>query len=398
MDDGLCQAIRRGLRSPGRGSLPLLSADFYGRVSAPRSSWCGLGAARVPSLLARPRCTACGQPCGHRHIWTESIRRKARARGFQHPRRKPTRLDTSGVDLARGRRRSSSPTRPRWLTTSKPISLHEGLAIVEVPDDFTRNQIEGRLRGQLEDALSAVYGGEIRLVVTREPGGARPRRMSTSNRLIDKTTCRQIEPLAAVLPLTPSNHFGIGLADPDELPGLRPSSRASRPPPSRDGPRGPAQPEVHLRDLRHRLVQPVPARRRGRGLRGAGQGLQPAARLRRLRAGQDPPAARDRSLRAQPLHRRPGALRVERGVHQRVHQRDPRRPAGPVQAPLPRRRRPADRRHPVPGGQDPDPGGVLPHLQHAPQRQQADRADLRPRARSGSRRSRTGCATGSSGA
>ena len=68
----------------------------------------------------------------------------------------------------------------------------------------------------------------------------------------------------------------------------------------------------------------------------------------------------------------------QRGVHQRVHQRDPRRPAGPVQAALPRRRRAADRRHPVPGGQDPDPGGVLPHLQHAPQRQQADRAHLRP--------------------
>ena len=142
----------------------------------------------------------------------------------------------------------------------------------------------------------------------------------------------------------------------------------------------PAQPEVHLRDLRHRLVQPVPARRRGRRGRGAGQGLQPAAGLRRLRAGQDPPAPRDRPLRAQPLQRRQGALRVERGVHQRVHQRDPRRPAGPVQAPLPRRRRAADRRHPVPGGQDPDPGGVLPHLQHPPQRQQADRADLRPRA------------------
>ena len=52
------------------------------------------------------------------------------------------------------------------------------------------------------------------------------------------------------------------------------------------------------------------ARRGGRGRRGAGQGLQPAADLRRLRARQDPPAARDRPLRAQPLRRRPGALRV----------------------------------------------------------------------------------------
>ena len=43
------------------------------------------------------------------------------------------------------------PNQAAWLTSCKPISLHEGLAIVEVPDDFTRNQIEGRLRGQLED-------------------------------------------------------------------------------------------------------------------------------------------------------------------------------------------------------------------------------------------------------
>ena len=140
----------------------------------------------------------------------------------------------------------------------------------------------------------------------------------------------------------------------------------------------PAQPEVRLRDLRHRLVQPVRARRGGRGRRGAGQGLQPAAGLRRLRAGQDPPAARHRALRPQPVQRGPGALRELRGVHQRVHQRDPRRPAGPLQAPLPRRRRAPDRRHPVPGRQDPDPGGVLPHVQHAAQREQADRDHLRP--------------------
>ena len=98
------------------------------------------------------------------------------------------------------------------------------------------------------------------------------------------------------------------------------------------GARDPAQPQVHVRDLRDRLVQPVPARGRGRGRGGARPGVQPAAGLRRLRAGQDPPPARDRALRPQPLQRRQGALRVERGVHQRVHQRDPRRPAGPVQA------------------------------------------------------------------
>ena len=91
---------------------------------------------------------------------------------------------------------------------------------------------------------------------------------------------------------------------------------------------GPAEPEVHLRDLRHRLVQPVRPRGRGRGRRGAGQGLQPAVHLRRLRAGQDPPAARDRALRASGCSRRCGCATCQlRGVHQRLHQLDPRRQA-----------------------------------------------------------------------
>ena len=47
---------------------------------------------------------------------------------------------------------------------------------------------------------------------------------------------------------------------------------------------------------------------------------------------------------------------------------------------LPRHGHPAGRRHPVPGEQGVDAGGVLPHLQHPAQRQQADRALLRPAA------------------
>jgi chromosomal replication initiator protein len=107
------------------------------------------------------------------------------------------------------------PNQAAWLTSSKPISLHEGLAIIEVPDDFTRNQIEGRLRGQLEDALSAVYGGELRLVVTVNPEAATPPMdvAESTDRQDDMSTNT---PLATVLPLTPASHLG-GFGEPDEV-------------------------------------------------------------------------------------------------------------------------------------------------------------------------------------
>jgi chromosomal replication initiator protein len=56
-----------------------------------------------------------------------------------------------------------------WLATSRPVTLHEGTAIIAVSDDFTRNQIEGRLRTQLEEALGAAFGHPVRIAVTVDP-------------------------------------------------------------------------------------------------------------------------------------------------------------------------------------------------------------------------------------
>ena len=55
----------------------------------------------------------------------------------------------------------------------------------------------------------------------------------------------------------------------------------------------------------------------------AGEGLQPALHLRRVRPGQDAPAARDRALRPPPLPGPAGAVRELGGVHQRLHQLHP---------------------------------------------------------------------------
>lgn len=56
-----------------------------------------------------------------------------------------------------------------WLHNCEPMTLHEGSAIIAVPNEFTRSQVEGRLRGQLEDGLTETYRREIRIVVAVNP-------------------------------------------------------------------------------------------------------------------------------------------------------------------------------------------------------------------------------------
>ncbi|MGI8888270.1 MAG: chromosomal replication initiator protein DnaA [Nocardioidaceae bacterium] len=53
-----------------------------------------------------------------------------------------------------------------WLSASQPVTLHENTAIVAVPDEFTRSQLETRLRSRLEDALSRALEQPVRLAVT----------------------------------------------------------------------------------------------------------------------------------------------------------------------------------------------------------------------------------------
>ena len=54
------------------------------------------------------------------------------------------------------------PNQRAWLRSSEPVTLHESTAIIAVPDEFTRGQLEGRLRGQLEDALTLAFQRENR--------------------------------------------------------------------------------------------------------------------------------------------------------------------------------------------------------------------------------------------
>ena len=86
------------------------------------------------------------------------------------------------------------PNQRAWLAASEPVTLHESTAIVAVPNDFTRNQLEGRLRAQLEDALTLRFGREIRIAVTVNPqleDQAPP--PSAAPHVIDEPTSRPVD-------------------------------------------------------------------------------------------------------------------------------------------------------------------------------------------------------------
>jgi chromosomal replication initiator protein len=61
------------------------------------------------------------------------------------------------------------PNQRAWLSSSEPVTLHGHTAIIAVPNDFTRQQLEGRLRTRLEDSLTHAFGQQIRIAVTVNP-------------------------------------------------------------------------------------------------------------------------------------------------------------------------------------------------------------------------------------
>ncbi|KQZ68945.1 MULTISPECIES: chromosomal replication initiator protein DnaA [unclassified Nocardioides] len=61
------------------------------------------------------------------------------------------------------------PNQRAWLRSSEPVTLHEHTAIIAVPNDFTRGQLEGRLRTRLEDSLTEALGHRVRIAVTVDP-------------------------------------------------------------------------------------------------------------------------------------------------------------------------------------------------------------------------------------
>ena len=77
----------------------------------------------------------------------------------------PTQLDTVWSGLVE----DLPPNQRAWLAGSRPVTRHASTAISAVADEFTRNQIEGRLRTRLEDALGNAFQRQVRIAVTVDP-------------------------------------------------------------------------------------------------------------------------------------------------------------------------------------------------------------------------------------
>ncbi|WP_397179754.1 chromosomal replication initiator protein DnaA [Nocardioides sp. zg-1228] len=94
------------------------------------------------------------------------------------------------------------PNQRAWLRPSVPMTLHENTAIIAVPNDFTRNQLEGRLRNHIEDALSEGFGREIRMLVTVNPAleGETPSQIDEST---DRSVSLSTNPQAVYEPPAP---------------------------------------------------------------------------------------------------------------------------------------------------------------------------------------------------
>ena len=124
-----------------------------------------------------------------------------------------------------------------------------------VPNDFTREWIESHFLGLVRAATRDAVGREMR---------------------VSLTVAEHAEPAEAK---TADAARGAGRRE-----------AATR-----------REPEVHVRQLRDRVVEPLRARRGARRRGGACAGVQPALHLRRHGARQDPSPAGDRRVRERPL-------------------------------------------------------------------------------------------------
>lgn len=67
---------------------------------------------------------------------------------------------------------SSDASTRGWLQRMRPVTLHDSLVILAVPNEFTRDRVESRLRPLIEHQLSTFYSRPIRLAIDVDPSVA----------------------------------------------------------------------------------------------------------------------------------------------------------------------------------------------------------------------------------
>ena len=84
---------------------------------------------------------------------------------------------------------TSPPELRRWLDNSKPVAMHQDALMVAVPNNFTRNQLEGRFRPDIEQQLSDYFQRSVQLAVIVD-ATVSPSRPATRRPRPAGSTCR----------------------------------------------------------------------------------------------------------------------------------------------------------------------------------------------------------------
>ena len=264
-----------------------------------------------------------------------------------------------------------------WLKDTALVAVDDNRFRVAVPNGFAKDWLETRYRSLISQTLARVVGYSVNVdFEVREVSASE--RADGGHAAAAKGATGGGDGAADSLQSSAAPLLGARLQPVARAPGPRPPRARSR-----RRPRGSAvslNAALHVPQLHRRLGQPP--RPRGKPVRGrtSGPRLQPALPVRRRRARQDAPDARDRQCRDRPLPAQARRLRDQREVHQRVHHLHPAGPDRRLPQALSAHRPAAHRRHPVHRRQGADPGRVLPHLQRHPRGRQADRPLERPTA------------------